>query len=331
MSFKIGYAAVARNRLIVILAILILAMVGLAPSFFKLSNIINIVSYLSTNGILSIGITLLMIAGYFDLSVGSIMGLSGAIAAILTKSLGPGPAIALGIASGIVLGLTNGLIVTKFRINSFMATLGTMIIFMGITLSITNTRAVYIDSEKFQSFALFKIGGIPIVVFYFLIVALAAWCLAKFTILGKNAFAIGGNLEACRNLGIRVDRNVLNLYVISGVCASFGGVILSARVSSASGRFGESVLMPVIASVILGGVSLTGGVGSIGGVIQGIFLIGVVENITIYLGFYDVWQLLIRSLLLLLVLSFDVLSIRQMNKRLEKRELRIVQEGEHRD
>ena len=86
--------------------------------------------------------------------------------------------------------------------------------------------------------------------------------------------------------------------------------------------------MPVIASVILGGVSLTGGVGSIGGVIQGIFLIGVVENITIYLGFYDVWQLLIRSLLLLLVLTFDVVAIRQMHKRMEKRELRIVKSGE---
>jgi len=151
MSFKLNYAFIARNRLIAILLLLMFAMIGLAPSFFKLNNIINIVSYLSTNGILSLGITLLMIARYFDLSVGSIMGLSGAISVILAKSLGPTLSNSSWNLLGDSLGLINGLIVTKFKINSFIATLGTMIIFMGITLSITNTRAVYIDSEKFRA------------------------------------------------------------------------------------------------------------------------------------------------------------------------------------
>ena len=327
MNGRKALEVLSDNKLVGIMALIIGVMAVFAPGFFSTNNIINTISYLSINGILSIGLTLLMIGGFFDLSVGSIMGLSGAISIITVNHFSPTVAILVGSVSGIFMGLANGLIVTKMRINSFIATLGTMIVFQGIAFSLTKTKAIISDSDAFQSFAVAKVGIIPIVIVYFAAVCLIVWFISRFTTLGKNAYAIGGNIEACRSMGIKVDRAVLALFVLSGVCASFGGVLLSAKIMAASGRFGETVIMTVIASVVLGGVHLSGGVGSIFGVVQGILLVGLVSNATVYLGFYDFWQAFFRSILLLLVLIVDVFSVNIMNKRLQKKELKLVMKG----
>jgi ribose transport system permease protein len=318
---------VSGNKLLGIMALIVAVMAILAPDFFSASNIINTISYLSVNGILSIGITLVMIGGFIDMSVGSIVGLAGAIAIITVNRFGPTAAILVGSLSGILMGLANGLIVTKMKINAFIATLGTMIVFQGMAFAITNTKAIMADSEAFQSFALARVLSIPIIIFYFVAVCLIFWFISRFTTLGKNAYAIGGNIEACRSMGIKTDRTVIVLFVLSGVCASFAGVLLSSKISAASGRFGETVIMTVIASVVLGGVSLSGGVGKVSGVIQGIILVGLLENATVYLGFYDFWQAFFRSILLLLVLVVDVVSMSIMNKRLQKRELKLAMKG----
>jgi ribose transport system permease protein len=202
-----------------------------------------------------------------------------------------------------------------------------MIVFQGIAFSVTNTKAIIADSEAFQNVAVAKLLNIPIVIAYFVAVCLIVWFISRFTTLGKNAYAIGGNIEACRSMGIKTDKIVIVLFVLSGVCASFGGVLLSSKILAASGRFGETVIMTVIASVVLGGVHLSGGVGSVMGVVQGILLVGLVENATVYLGFYDFWQAFFRSILLLLVLIVDVVSMNIINRRLQKIELKLVIKG----
>ncbi|MCL5073079.1 MAG: ABC transporter permease [Actinobacteria bacterium] len=316
---------ISNYKLVILMIFIIIVVAIFSPLFFKLNNLLNTLSYLSVNGIISIGLTLLMISKYFDLSVGSILGLSGAISVITVNSSGsPVLGIMAGLISGIILGLLNGLIVTKMKINSFIATLGTMVIYQGITFAITNSRAISSNSIVFQKFSTLNIFNIPIIIIYFVVVILAIWLISRFTKLGKFAYAIGGNPEACRGMGIKVESYVLILYILSGFCASFAGVVLSSSILAASGTFGNDIVLVIIASVIIGGVRLSGGIGSVWGVVQGIVLIGLIENVTVFLGFYGNWQLFFRSILLLAVVIFDIISYKQAMKISQKRELELL-------
>jgi ribose transport system permease protein len=316
---SLGQTIASKFKLILIIVVLLVFMAAVRRHFFSFENFINIVTNLSINGILSIGMTLLMIGGCFDISVGSNLVLSGAISIIMLRYVDLPVAILVGIASGAAMGLLNGVLVAKFRVNSFIATLGTMVIFQGATFSVTNNKPVATENELFQAFATHKvIWGIPRLVFYFIGAILLVWAFARFTRLGKFAYAIGGNAEACRHVGINVDLYVIALFVISGLFASFGGVVLASKIMAASAIFGDNVALLVIAGIVIGGVSLSGGVGSVMGVVQGIVLIAVMDTMTNFLGLVGYYQLLFRSLLLLGVVLYDVLSIRQAERRLER-------------
>jgi len=306
-------------KLILIIVVLLAFMAVVRRGFFSYENLLNIVTNMSINGILSIGMTLLMISGCFDLSVGSNLVLSGAISIIMLRFTSLPVAILVGIASGAGMGLVNGVLVAKFRVNSFIATLGTMVIFQGATFSVTDNKPVATENDLFQAFAAHEvIWGIPRIVFYFVGAVLLVWALARFTRLGKFAYAIGGNPEACRRVGINVDLYVIGFFVISGLFGSFGGVALASKIMAASAIFGENIGLLVIAGIVIGGVSLSGGVGSVMGVVQGIVLIAVMDTMTNFLGLVGYYQLLFRSLLLLGVVLYDVLSIRQAERRLER-------------
>jgi ribose transport system permease protein len=305
---------------------IIILMLFLAPDFFTPINLINIVTNASINGIAAVGMTLLMISRAFDISIGSIMVLSGAISILVVNQFNPALAIIIGTFSGVVLGLINGLLVAKLKINSFIATLGTMVIYQGITFSITNMRPISTMDEAFQKFATTEIFKLPVVIFYFFAAALLLWFISRFTQLGKNAYAIGGNSEACKRVGIRVDAYVIIFFILSGVFAAFAGVLLSCKIQAASAIFGENVALLVIAGIVLGGVHLSGGVGSIWGVVQGIILIGVIDNITIFLGLIGYYQMFFRSLVLIGIIIFDVQSVKQASKRLEKVEIDLMRQ-----
>ena len=325
MKNKKIFDTISNYRLILLMVFIIVIATIFSPSFFKLNNLLNTLSYMSVNGIISIGLTLLMISKYFDLSVGSILGLSGAISVIVINNFGSSVlGIIAGLISGIILGLLNGLIVTKLKINSFIATLGTMVIYQGITFAITDSRAISTDAITFQRFSTIKIFNIPIIIIYFIVVILVIWLISRFTKLGKFAYAIGGNPYACRSMGIKVESYVLILYILSGFFASFSGVILSSSILAASGTFGNDIILVIIAAVVIGGVRLSGGVGRVWGVVQGIILIALIENVTVFLGFYGNWQLFFRSILLLAVVIFDIISYKQVMKMTQKRELELM-------
>jgi ribose/xylose/arabinose/galactoside ABC-type transport system permease subunit len=141
------------------------------------------------------------------------------------------------------------------------------------------------------------------------------------TRVGKYAYAIGGNEDACRMLGIDVAAYRILLFVISGVCASFAGVLLSSRLGAASGVFAENRALVVIAAIVLGGVHLSGGVGNVGGVVQAVLLLGILDNATVYLRVVGYWEMFVRSVILIGVVVFDVLYIKWQNNRLQAREL----------
>lgn len=309
----------SKYKLILIISVLLAFMAFAQREFFSYENFLNIVTNMSINGILSIGMTLLMIGGFFDLSIGSNLVLSGAISIIMLRYMSVPVALLVGVASGAGMGLLNGILVAKFRVNSFITTLGTMVIFQGATFSVTNNKPVATEINAFQSFSTHVVvWGIPRVVFYFVGAILLVWVIARFTRLGKFAYAIGGNTEACRRVGINVDLYVIGLFVISGLFGSFGGVALASKIMAASAIFGDNVALLVIAGIVIGGVSLSGGIGSVMGVVQGIVLIAVMDTMTNFLGLVGYYQLLFRSLLLLGVVLYDVLSIRQAERRLER-------------
>lgn len=318
----------SRFKLLLVTGVLLLFMAFVRREFFGVSNLINIVTNMSINGILSIGMTLLMIAGCFDISLGSNLVLSGAISIVMLRVTGVPVALIVGVGSGVLMGLLNGVLVAKFRINSFIATLGTMVIFQGATFSVTDNKPVATESDLFQAFATREVVfGIPRLVFYFLAAIVVVAVIARFTRLGKFAYAIGGNSEACRRVGINVDRYLIGLFVISGLFGALGGVALASKIMAASAIFGENIGLLVIAGIVIGGVSLSGGVGTVGGVVQGIVLIAVIDTMTNFLGLVGYYQLLFRSVLLLGVILFDALSVRQSELRLERRAVESLRRG----
>ncbi|MCX6089384.1 MAG: ABC transporter permease [Candidatus Atribacteria bacterium] len=326
MNKALGKAFLEYKLLLVMGGIVIL-MFFFDFTFFNPINLINIISHVSINGILAMGMTLLMISRSFDMSIGSIMVLSGTITVMLVRVIGIPGAILVGVLSGILMGWLNGILVAKFKINSFIATLGTMVIFQGMAFSLTNMKPISSRNPNFQIFATYELfEGVPIVILYFLIAIFIVWFISRFTRLGKNAYDIGGNMDACRMMGINVDYYSIVFFIISGVFASFGGVLLSSKIDAASAVFGENVGLQIIAGIVIGGVSLAGGVGKVMGVVQGIILLGLLENVTMYLGLFGYFQLLFRALILLGVVIFDIVYVNVNSKMLEKTNFRKMKE-----
>ncbi len=314
MKLKMG-KSLLDGKLLLAMGVIVLSMAYSDPSFYNPLNLINIISHVSINGIMAMGMTLLMVSRSLDMSIGSILVLSGVITVMLVNQVGIPLAIIIGTLSGIPMGLLNGVLVTKFKINSFIATLGTMVIFQGIAFSLTKMKPISSRNPFFQKFATYEIfSDFPIVILYFILIIGLIWFIASYTRLGKYAYAIGGNSEACRVMGIRVDYYSNIFFMISGLFASFAGVLLASKIDAASAVFGENVSLQVIAGIVIGGVSLSGGVGKVFGVVQGIILLGLVENITMYLGLFGYFQLLFRSLVLLGVIIFDITYLNISNR-----------------
>jgi ribose/xylose/arabinose/galactoside ABC-type transport system permease subunit len=195
------------------------------------------------------------------------------------------------------------------------------VIYQGVAFALTDMKPVACDVASFEGLAERNLLGLPVPIIYFLLVAAVLWVALKFTCVGKNAYAIGGNIQGCRNLGINVDGWRIGYFVICGACASFAGVILASRLGAASATFGENVALMVIAAIVLGGVPLSGGAGSIPGVVGAILLLGVIDSITFYLNVFGYYQKLFWALLLIGVVVFDAVYARRENSRLEEEEL----------
>jgi ribose/xylose/arabinose/galactoside ABC-type transport system permease subunit len=310
-------AIFSRYRLMIVMAVFLIIMFLADRTFFNLVNLKNIIVNLSINGILAIGMTLLMISNQFDISIGSTMVLSGAIAIYFVNRFSPGIGIIIGISSGIIWGLINGLLVAKFQINSFIATLGTMVIYQGLTFSITDIKPITTNNTGFQQFAVKEIFSVPMTVYYFIICIIVVLVISKKTKFGKYAYAIGGNREACRDLGIAEEGYTIGYFILAGLFAAFAGVLLASKIMAASGIFGENVALLVMAGIVLGGVHLSGGVGSVLGVVQGILILGLIDNMIVYLGLVGFFQMFFRGMILLAVLILDVVMVSIVNKRLE--------------
>ncbi len=305
----IGMVAVGEVGVVAALVILVALFYFLQPAFLSDRNIRAILQVVSFVGIIAIGQTLLLVTGEFDLSVGSVAGLSAVVAAKLMTAVAlPVPiALAGGLATGALVGLVNGLIVVKFRIPAFIQTLGMLFIGQGLIQVVTNGAPVYplppAIGATGMSTVVFGLGWSFV---FFIIAAVIADFVLRRTVLGRNMYATGGNPEVARLVGINTNRYKIGAFVTIGMLAAIAGMFVMADLASGTTSIGSGWELNVIAGVVVGGVSLFGGAGTMAGGIVGILLLQVVSSGLVVVGVSSNWQQIAVGVIMVLAVGLDI-------------------------
>ena len=302
-----------------LLALLVLCLVIslLSPVFFTAINIKNVLRDASLIAIAGIGMVMVILLGEIDLSVGSTQAVAGVIAvAVLNQMDSVWLALLAALLAGALVGLCNGLLVTKAGINSLIATLGTMAILRGGAMVSTQAVSIQGKVEGFVEVGTGYLGPVPIpVLLAFLLFGLFYYVLHH-TILGRYIYAIGGNIQAARLSGLAVDRTRVLVYVIGGVLAALSAFILASRLNSGQPNAGLGFELQVIAAVILGGVSLTGGIGTLGGAFIGILILTVLSNGLVLLNVSSFYHDIARGAVIILAVYLDTRRKQSLLRRL---------------
>lgn len=286
-----------------LIGLLILCMVisFITPRFLSIANIKNVFTQVSVNAVIALGMSFVILTGGIDLSVGSILAVSGAAAASIIKSSGNVfLAIVVAIAIGCLIGLINGVLISKGRIQAFIVTLATMTIFRGVTYVFTNGTPISGLGQSFSGIGNKMILGLPIPVIFLVIVFGLAFYILSQTRYGRYVYALGGNEDSARLSGINTDKIKTLVYVISGAAAALSGIIVTSRIGSASPNAGVGFELDAIAAVVVGGTSLSGGEGSVVGTIIGALIIGVLNNGLNLINVSPFYQAIVKGLVILL-------------------------------
>jgi len=283
-------------------------------TFLMTENFMNVLRRSSVNGIIAIGMTSIIISAGIDLSVGSMLALSGMAGAYAMVAIGgsdpQGGAVvigtALGIVVGIVCGFLNGVLITKLKLQPFIVTLGTMSAFRGISYVWNNGQPYNVPSYKYLGEGI--VLGIPISVVIFVIIIAMAGFLLKYSRLGRYTYAIGSNREAAFHAGVNVDRNLIYIYTFTGLLVGIAAMIATSRTVSAQPTAGIALELDIIAAVVIGGASLAGGRGTITGTIIGTLLISVLRNGCTLLGISTHIQLIVIGMIIILAVAVDQLA-----------------------
>ena len=276
------------------------------PRFWTTADFLTILLNSAAIGIAAIGAAALLITGNVDLSIGGEFALISVLLAVVERDTQNVPlAIVVGLAVGIALGLVNGILVRLLKISPIIVTLGTMSIYAGLAFAVTGGLDVYNFSAGFLSFGVFKVGPIQLETIIAVVIFTVGGLLLTRTVPGLHAYAIGGNSDAARYNGIKVDRIVLSLYVMMGLLMGIVSVLETARLGSATADVGTTTALDALTAVLLGGVSFLGGSGSPVGVALGVVTIGVINAGLIFAGLSDWWQQIAKGALLLVALGAD--------------------------
>lgn len=262
-------------------------------------NIVNILVQSSVIGILAVGMTYVILTGGIDLSVGAVIALAG-VAAASFQEFGAAAMVIAGVTTGIGVGIVNGLLVSVGRVVPFIATLATLTIARGLALTITGASPIRVRDQTYvQVGAGYLAGVIPYVVVIAAVVVFLGWFGLTRTSFGREIYAVGGNREAARLSGIPVRRTTFLAYVIAGVCAGIAAVLVSARTATAQPSAGQGNELDAIAAVVVGGVSLFGGVGSIVGTVFGVLILTTITNIFVLQNMSFDAQLIVKGVIIL--------------------------------
>ncbi len=290
----------------VVLALLLLACSLFVDNFFTVVNLKGLALSVATIGMISCTMLLCLASGDFDLSVGSIVAMAGVVAALVinqSDSLLLG--IVVAVAAGGLVGLFNGLFIAVLGINALITTLASMQIVRGLALIFSGGKSVGVSDPSFMQLGITSFLGLPMPVWIMTACFVIFGLLLNYTTFGRNALAIGGNAEASRLAGIRVNRNKIIIFTLQGLMAAFAGVVLASRFASGQPQAAEGLELLVISACVLGGVSLTGGVGTISGVVVGVFIMGTLNNAMNLKNIDSFWQYVVSGGVLLLAVSLD--------------------------
>lgn len=314
---KIKNVLAEKRELIILLVIIVLsaALSMSSRTFLTSQNLISVLLSVSLNIIMAVGMVNLMVSGGFDMSIGSIFGLAGGVCAYVMKSGIPIPiSILIGLLVGLVIGLFNGYSVAKLGISAFVTTLATQQMGRGLLMVLLNGQNISSLSDKFTWLGQKRLAGVQLPIIYaVIIVVVGAILLSKSRFFRQNYY-VGGNEKAARLCGINVDRMTIINYGIMGLLAALAGIVMTARVATASTTAGDGLEMKVITAVIIGGASLKGGEGTVFGAVLGCILMGVISNAMTLLNVNVYWQTFVTGFTLFIAVLIDVLGNAQKNK-----------------
>lgn len=299
-----------KNKPLIVLVILCIVMGVLSENFFTLRNLLTVLRQTSINAVIATGMTFAILIGGIDLSVGSVLAICGAITAnLIASGVDSILAVLVALLLGLGIGVVNGLLVSKGRLQPFIATLGTMTLLRGFTLVYTQGKPIG-TSAGADSLMFSKIGSgyflfLPIPVYIMIIVFIIAYYILRHLRMGRYIYALGSNEEATIYSGIKTDKVKLFVYGVSGLLAALAGVIVTARLGSAQPTAGSGYELDAIAAVVLGGTSMSGGVGTIGGTAIGALIIGILNNALNLLQVPSYYQNVAKGAVILFAVLLD--------------------------
>lgn len=289
-----------------ILVIFLIAMAFLSDRFFTFKNLTNVGRQISLNAILALGMTLVIISGGIDLSVGGVCALGCCVCAKILNSTGSSLlAIAVVLLIGLAVGAFNGFVVSKTGIAPFIVTLSTVSIIRGITLVMTNASPMPISNAAFKFIGQGTLLGIPFPIYITLILAVITAFVMNKTVFGRYVYAIGGNERSAVVAGIQVKKVKISVYMVSGFLAAFTAIIYTSRLSSGVPSLGDGFEMDAITAAVIGGASLAGGQGHIWGTMIGAVIIGILNNALNLLNINSYFQDIVKGVVVLLAVLFD--------------------------
>ncbi len=310
---------VNRYAIFIVLGAMGASLTLLSPDFLTPGNLINVLIAESGRGMLALGVGVVIMSRGIDLSIGSIVSLTSVVAASLIqqhdysarifKDLPLLPVyvpVIAGLVTGTLVGMVNGWLIAYTAIPAFIATLGFMIIARGMALMLTNAYPVPMLRPEFKILGQGNFGPMPIIVCVFIFMVIVTWVLLNHTRFGKNVYFIGGNINAARVSGVRVERNLIYIYAFSGFCAALAGVLITARAASGIATLGNNYELDAIAAATIGGTSHTGGIGTVGGIVAGILILGILNNGLLLLGVSPYLQQIVKGVIIVFAVVFDM-------------------------
>lgn len=330
-GFDIGQILLKGRAFFALIAIIIVFSF-LSPYYFSVGNFLTMASHVAIYAILALGMLLVILNGGIDLSVGSTLGLSGIVAGFLMQGvtlhfLGVKlfPAVwvvvVIACAMGAFVGLVNGVLIARFKVPAFVATLGVMYVVRGIALLITNgltynnlSGEADLGNTGFNWLGFNRLGGVPIGVLVMIVLAIIGSLILNRTAFGRWLYASGGNERAAELSGVPTKRVQISVYVLSGFCAAIAGLILSSQLTSAGPTAGTSYELTAIAAVVIGGAALTGGRGNIRGTLLGAFVIGFLSDGLVIIGISSYWQTVFTGGVIVLAVLLNAIQYRRRAK-----------------
>ncbi len=304
---------------IILLCAVVIFFSLMTDSFLATKNLINILRQVAVLSILSAGMTFVIISGGMDLTVGSLLGLTGVLCAklLVEIELPPAAAILLTLAVMTLFGTLTGLLIVKLRVAAIVITLGMMTVARGLAYIFSGGIPIYKIPDEVVFLGQGKIGVVPVPVITMLVIVLIVNFLLNNSYYGRYVYAIGGNEEAARLAGVSVNKIKVSLYSMSAFLAGIAGITLMARISSGSPQSGTGTEMDVVTAVVIGGVSINGGKGKISGAFFGALIIGVLSNGLTIMNIGEYYQQVVKGIVLILAVAFDTYTNTDKVKRIK--------------